>query len=67
MKMISRILTEIDGAETYAIIAMLIFFAMFIMVGIWLLWVRKGYFNEVSQLPLEEDDLEMNQSETSNH
>ena len=66
MKLVSRVLSSIDGAEVYAVIAMLLFFAIFLAVGVWLLRVRKGYFKEVSMLPLEEDDLEVNHNQPSN-
>lgn len=67
MKLVSKALNSIDGAEIYAVIAMLLFFAIFIGVAVWLLRVRKGYYSKASQLPLEEDDLDDIQNEPSNH
>lgn len=56
MKMVGRILSQIEGIETFGIATMLIFFAMFLAVGIWLLTLRKGHFDKARMMPLEDDE-----------
>ena len=67
MKMVSGVLAGIEGSEVFAVIAMLFFLAVFLGVGIWLLSVRKGYFSKASMMPLEEDDLDIEENQPSNH
>ena len=67
MKMVSGILAGVEGNEVYAVAAMLFFLAIFLGVSIWLLTVRKGYYSKASMMPLEDDDLDVEEKQTSNH
>jgi cbb3-type cytochrome oxidase subunit 3 len=67
MKMVKSILSQVEGLDTFAIVIMLFFFALFIAVGIWLLTLKKGHYSQASLMPFEEDPkTEETYNETSN-
>jgi len=43
----------ISGVEIYPIISLLIFFAFFIGLGIWVISYKKDKIKELSELPLQ--------------
>lgn len=47
-------LETIEGIETYPIISLLIFFAFFIGLGIWVFSYKKDKIEEMSQIPLND-------------
>jgi hypothetical protein len=53
--MFSNLLSSIEGVEVYAIIALLIFTALFAAVIIFVLKVDKAYITKMENLPLEND------------
>lgn len=56
LKFIKHNLEGIDGVEIYPIIALLLFFTVFITMIVFVLKLPKGKIEEVSQLPLDNDN-----------
>jgi len=57
LKFIKHHMTEIDGIEIYPIISLLIFFLFFAALGWWVVTSKKEYIDQVSQMPLGDDNL----------
>ncbi|MFM1944192.1 MAG: hypothetical protein RI897_3174 [Verrucomicrobiota bacterium] len=57
--MIQKVLSSIGGVGNYGVIAVLLFFIVFLGVLFWAFGLRKTYLEEMSQLPLEGDDAEL--------
>ncbi|MEH6514157.1 MAG: CcoQ/FixQ family Cbb3-type cytochrome c oxidase assembly chaperone [Maribacter arcticus] len=55
-KFVKGYMETIDGVATYPMISLLIFFVFFTLLFWWVLTASKSYIEEVSELPLEEDD-----------
>ena len=51
---------SITGIEIYPVISLLIFFSFFVLLFWWVITAKKSYIAEVSQLPLE-SELENNE------
>jgi len=49
-------ITNLNGDEQYLIFSLLMFLAFFILVGIMLVRMNKDYAEQMSQMPLEEDN-----------
>jgi hypothetical protein len=49
---------QIDGIEIFPIIALLIFFALFVYILIRVAFLRKSYINRMRNLPLESNKKE---------
>lgn len=49
-------ITNLNGDEQYLIFSLFMFLAFFIIVGIMLIKMKKEYAEQMSQMPLEEDD-----------
>lgn len=45
----------IDGVAIYPIVALLIFFAFFVGLGLWVYSYKKEKINELSQIPLNDN------------
>ncbi|TCK85666.1 hypothetical protein [Albibacterium bauzanense] len=58
-------ITNLNGDERYLIFSLLMFLAFFIIVGIMLFRMKKDYAEQMSQMPLEEDN-EINKMDTEN-
>ena len=56
MRFIRPYLESIDGVSIYPIISILIFFALFLIIGIWVLRMDKAYVDKMSNIPLGEED-----------
>lgn len=56
LKFIKHNLSSIDGVEIYPIISLLLFFLVFISMLIFVIKMPKGRIDEVSQLPLDNDN-----------
>lgn len=56
LKFVKGNLEIIDGVAIFPIISLLIFFTFFVGLFIYVFTRKKEYINEVSHLPLEEDD-----------
>lgn len=49
-------ITNLNGDEQYLIFSLFMFLAFFIIVGIMLIRMKKEYAEQMSQMPLEEDN-----------
>ena len=56
LKFIKHNLEGIDGVEIYPIISLLLFFTVFIAMLVFVLKLPKKNIDEVSQLPLDNDN-----------
>ena len=56
LKFIKHNLEGIDGVEIYPIISLLIFFVVFITMFVFVLKLPKKRIDEISQLPLDNDN-----------
>jgi hypothetical protein len=54
--MIRDLVSDIGGVGLYGLIALLLFFAVFVGVLIWTVRLRRGYLRHMAELPLEDDD-----------
>ena len=55
LKFIKGNLEAIDGVMIYPIISLLIFFIFFVALFWWVFTAKKEHINEVSQLPLDQN------------
>ncbi|MGY5850803.1 CcoQ/FixQ family Cbb3-type cytochrome c oxidase assembly chaperone [Salegentibacter sp. F14] len=55
LKFIKGNLEAIDGVTIYPIISLLIFFIFFVALFWWVFTAKKEHINEVSQLPLDQN------------
>jgi hypothetical protein len=53
--MIKNVLTHIGGVGVYGVISILIFMAVFVGVGIWMMCLKKSYYDSMKTLPLDDD------------
>lgn len=56
LKFIKGNLESIDGVAVYPIISLLIFFIFFVALFWWVFTAKKQYINEISALPLENNE-----------
>lgn len=56
LKFIKGHLTSIDGIEIYPIISLIIFFAFFVLLTIYILRVDKKKIDLLKNIPLEEEN-----------
>ncbi len=61
LKFVKDHMESIEGIATYPMISLLIFFVFFAILFWWVITARKEYIKEVSELPLEEDNLTKDQ------
>jgi hypothetical protein len=52
LKFVKQHMETISGIEIYPIISFLIFFAFFVLVGVWVFTVRKDKIKELENMPL---------------
>ncbi len=64
LKFIKGNLENIDNVQIYPMISLLIFFIFFVVLFYWVITAKKKYIDEVSNIPLEMD--ENNQDQTNN-
>lgn len=55
LKFIKGNLEAIDGVTIYPIISLLIFFIFFVALFWWVFTAKKEHINEISQLPLDQN------------
>ena len=55
LKFVKGSLEQIDGVQMYPIISLLIFFVFFTALFWWVFTAKKAHIEEVSNLPLEDD------------
>jgi len=58
LKFIKGNLENIDGVEIYPIISLLIFFTFFVALFWWVLTAKKEHIEEVSRIPLDNQNEE---------
>ena len=58
LKFIKGNLESIDGVEVYPTISLLIFFIFFMLLFWWVFTARKDYIQEVSNIPLDNNQNE---------
>ncbi|GGD83597.1 CcoQ/FixQ family Cbb3-type cytochrome c oxidase assembly chaperone [Planktosalinus lacus] len=58
LKYIKGHMESIDGIEVYPIISLLIFFIFFAILFIWVFTAKKNYIDQVSNIPLENEEDE---------
>ncbi|MBW6492601.1 MAG: hypothetical protein K0B15_15555 [Lentimicrobium sp.] len=56
MRIVSRILSEVDGIYWFPLIALIIFISFFVAIAIHTYTIKKDRSDELARLPLEEDD-----------
>lgn len=56
LKFIKGNLESIDEVAIYPIISLLIFFIFFVVLFWWVITAKKQYINEISALPLEQNN-----------
>ena len=56
LKFIKNQMESIEGIATYPMISLLIFFVFFALLFWWVFTARKEYIDEVSQIPLEDNN-----------
>jgi len=56
LKIVIQQLEQINGVEIYPIISLIIFFTFFVLVGYLVLTTPKSVIEEMSNLPLDEDN-----------
>ena len=62
LKYIKGNLENIDGIQIYPMISLLIFFIFFVVLFWWVATANKSHIKEVSNLPLNDDTINPNQS-----
>jgi len=62
LKYIKGNLENIDGVEIYPMISLLIFFIFFVVLFWWVFTAKKAHIAEVSNIPLELDNNENEES-----
>lgn len=60
LKYIKGHMDSIQDIEIFPIISLLIFFGFFTILFVWVVTAKKKYIEEVSNLPLENDEDENN-------
>jgi cbb3-type cytochrome oxidase subunit 3 len=63
LKYIKGHMDSIQDIEIFPIISLLIFFGFFTILFIWVVTSKKKYIDEVSNLPLENDEDENNEKQ----
>jgi hypothetical protein len=51
--MVENVLSRMGGVGTYGVISILLFFAVFIGVLVWMIGLKKSYLEKMSELPLD--------------
>jgi cell division septal protein FtsQ len=62
LKFAKNYMESIEGVATYPMISLLIFFAFFVLLFWWVLTASKEHIKEVSEIPLQEDNNQNNDS-----
>lgn len=51
---------RIENIETGPVIALILFFVIFMVMAIWIFRLDKKFINKMKNLPLEDDDIKQN-------
>ena len=60
LRFIKHNFDSIDGVAIYPIVALLTFFTVFVVMVFLVIKMKKKYIDELSNIPLEEDDNNLN-------
>tara|TARA_R110000868_G_scaffold110318_2_gene299059 strand:- start:19 stop:210 length:192 start_codon:yes stop_codon:yes gene_type:complete len=60
LKFVKHHMETIAGIEIYPIISFIIFFTFFVAVLAYLVFQRKEYFDQLSMMPLDEENASTN-------
>lgn len=63
MRFISRLLNDVEGIYWFPIIALILFVALFLAIGVHTWFMKKDRAEELARLPLDEDDEEDEEKE----
>ncbi len=66
-KFVKGHLESIDGVGIYPLVSLLIFFIFFVVLFWWVMTAKKEYINNVSNLPLDQEDEQDNSKPLQNH
>jgi hypothetical protein len=55
--MFSQYLGAIDGVVLYPVIALLLFFPIYVGIAVWAFRAKSGYINKMRSLPLIDDEF----------
>lgn len=58
MKIVSRLMNDIDGIYWFPIIALIIFVTFFLAILVHTWFIKKEKADEMARLPLDDDDIE---------
>lgn len=61
--MFKNILEGTQGVDIYGIFSLVIFFAFFIVIIVWLTKIKKSYLENMSNLPFHDDEQAKTQNE----
>jgi cbb3-type cytochrome oxidase subunit 3 len=61
--MYKQVLQSISGVETYAVIALIMFFLFFLLILGWVFTLNKKYINRMENIPLDDN---INSKEVNN-
>lgn len=69
MRFISRLLNDVEGIYWFPIIALILFVALFLAIGVHTWFMKKDRAEELARLPLDEDeeDEEENEEKVKDH
>lgn len=56
MRYVKHHLAQLEGVEVWPMISLLLFFAFFILLGWWVVRMRKSHVDEMAQMPLKPDE-----------
>lgn len=56
MKLVRHYLESIDGIQVFPLISFVLFFTFFILIGIWVFRMKKGFIQEMSNAPLNDEN-----------
>lgn len=59
MRIVSRLLNDIDGIYWFPIVALVLFVVIFIAVVVHTMYIKKDKADEMARLPLEDDEEEV--------
>lgn len=54
--MFKHFIQQLSGDENYLIFSLLVFFGFFVLVGVYLILMKKDFVNEMSQMPINENE-----------
>lgn len=56
LKFVKEHMASIDGIEAFPLFSFIIFFAFFLVLGVWVFTTSKEHINKMKKLPLTENE-----------